>query len=148
MLYLQLGFNYNSCFVIVMDGVKIIQLMKAVDKRGNLSVIEGNKDIPFTIKRAYWIYDVPGGENRGGHAYKKNHEFIVALSGSLDVILDNGREKEQFNLNRSYYGLYVPKGIWRQMVNFSTNALAFIVSSEPFDETDYIRDYGLFLKEM
>ena len=129
-----------------MKGVKIIQLTKVLDKRGNLSVIEENKDIPFSIKRAYWIYDVPGGEERGGHAYKYNKEFIVAISGSFDVILDNGIEKEVYHLNRSYYGLYVPNGIWRQMVNFSTNSLAFIVASELYNETDYLRDYDAFLK--
>ncbi len=129
-----------------MKGVKIIQLTKVLDKRGNLSVIEENKDIPFSIKRAYWIYDVPGGEERGGHAYKYNKEFIVAISGSFDVILDNGIEKEVYHLNRSFYGLYVPNGIWRQMVNFSTNSLAFIVASELYNETDYLRDYDAFLK--
>ena len=129
-----------------MKGVKIIQLTKVLDKRGNLSVIEENKDIPFSIRRAYWIYDVPGGEERGGHAYKYNKEFIVAISGSFDVILDDGIEKEVYHLNRSYYGLYVPNGIWRQMVNFSTNSLAFIVASELYNETDYLRDYDAFLK--
>ncbi|MBO4571250.1 MAG: WxcM-like domain-containing protein [Bacteroidales bacterium] len=130
-----------------MEGVKIIQLSKVLDRRGNLSVIEEIKDIPFTIKRAYWIYDVPGGSDRGGHAYLKNKEFIVALSGSFDVLLDNGREKEVFHLNRSYYGLLVENRIWRQMINFSTNSLAFIVSSEDYDVSDYIRDYDLFKKE-
>lgn len=129
-----------------MEGVSIIQLKRVLDKRGNLSVIEEIKDIPFLIKRAYWIYDVPGGEERGGHAYLRNKEFIVALSGSFDVLLDNGHEQDVFHLNRSYYGLFVENGIWRQMKNFSTNSLAFIVSSEDFDESDYIRDYNLFLK--
>lgn len=129
-----------------MEGVSIIQLKRVLDKRGNLSVIEEIKDIPFLIKRAYWIYDVPGGEERGGHAYLRNKEFIVALSGSFDVLLDNGYEQDVFHLNRSYYGLFVENGIWRQMKNFSTNSLAFIVSSEDFDESDYIRDYNLFLK--
>lgn len=129
-----------------MKGAKIILLKKILDKRGNLSVIEEYKDVPFSIKRSYWIYDVPGGEDRGGHAYLKNKEFIVAISGSFDVLLDNGREKEVFHLNRSYYGLLVENGIWRQMQNFSTNSLAFIVSSEPYDVSDYIRDYDLFKK--
>lgn len=124
-----------------MEGVRIIQLQKILDKRGNLSVIEELKDIPFKIERTYWIYDVPGGENRGGHAYKVNQEFIVALSGSFDVVLDNGKEKERFHLNRSYYGLYVPNGIWREMDNFSTNSLALVLSSTIYDECDYIRDY-------
>lgn len=125
------------------DGAKIINLPKNFDRRGNLSVIEEIKNIPFEIKRTYWIYDVPGGEIRGGHAYKHNQEFIVALSGSFDVILDNGKERETFSLNRSYYGLYVPKGIWRQMQNFSTNSLALVLASMPFDPEDYIYNYNL-----
>lgn len=122
----------------------IIDLPKYVDPRGNLSVIEELKDIPFKIERTYWIYDVPGGEARGGHAYKENQEFIVALSGSFDVILDDGHEKKTFHLNRSYYGLYVPKGMWREMDNFSTNSLALVLSSTQYDVNDYIRDYELF----
>ena len=124
---------------------RIIQLPKISDPRGNLSVIEEFKDIPFKIERTYWIYDVPGGEHRGGHAYKENQEFIVAMSGSFDVILDDGMEKQIFHLNRSYYGLYVPKGIWREMENFSTNSLALVLSSTKYDVNDYIRDYNLFI---
>ncbi|MDD2246254.1 MULTISPECIES: sugar 3,4-ketoisomerase [Proteiniphilum] len=127
-----------------LNGANIIQLPKKFDRRGNLSVIEEIKNIPFKIKRTYWIYDVPGGEVRGGHAYKRNQEFIVALSGSFDVILDNGEERKIYTLNRSYYGLYVPKGVWRQMQNFSTNALALILASIKFDMKDYIYDYTLF----
>lgn len=123
---------------------KIIELAKISDPRGNLSVIEEYKDIPFKIERTYWIYDVPGGETRGGHAFKKTEEMIVALSGSFDVILDDGKEKVMFHLNRSYYGLFVPKGIWREMVNFSTNSLALILSSTKYDANDYIRDYKEF----
>lgn len=119
-------------------------LPKHTDPRGNLSYAENFKQIPFEIKRAYWIYDVPGGESRGGHAYKENQEFVIALSGSFDVILDNGVEKKRFSLNRSYYGLYVPKGIWREMDNFSTNSVALILSSTPYNEEDYIRDYNEF----
>lgn len=129
-----------------MNSPQIIQLPKHLDARGNLSVIEEMKEVPFKIKRAYWLYDVPGGESRGGHAYMENQEFIVALSGSFDVILDNGAEKQLFTLNRSYYGLYVPKGLWREMENFSTNSLALILSSTEYDATDYIRDYDEFLK--
>lgn len=129
-----------------MESPKIIELQKHLDSRGNLSVIEELKDIPFKIERTYWIYDVPGGEKRGGHAYKNNQEFIVALSGSFDVILDNGKTKSTFSLNRSYEGLYVPKGMWREMVNFSTNSLALILSSTVYDEDDYIRDYQEFLQ--
>ena len=129
-----------------MDAVRIIQLPKVLDKRGNLSIIEELKNIPFTIERTYWIYDVPGGESRGGHAYRENEEFIVALSGSFDVILDDGNERKTFSLNRSYYGLYVPKGLWREINNFSTNSLALILSSTVYEEKDYIRDYNDFLK--
>lgn len=125
---------------------KIVELSKHLDPRGNLSVIEELKDIPFKIERTYWIYDVPGGEKRGGHAYKENQEFIVALSGSFDVVLDNGKKKSVYSLNRSYNGLYVPKGLWRAMENFSTNSLALILSSTKYDAEDYIRDYQEFLK--
>lgn len=124
---------------------KIINLPKILDERGNLSFLEENKHIPFKIKRTYWIYDVPGGETRGGHAYIKNQEFIIAISGSFDVALDDGNGQKVFSLNRSYYGLYVPNGLWRQMENFSTNSLAFIVASEDYDATDYIREYSEFL---
>jgi len=123
---------------------KIIQLPKIPDKRGNLSFFENGNQIPFVIKRTYWIYDVPGGESRGGHAYKENEEFIVALSGSFDVVLDDGMKKKAFSLNRSYYGLYIPQMYWREMNNFSTNSLALVVSSTEYNEDDYIRDYNYF----
>lgn len=124
---------------------KIIQLPKIVDERGNLSFIEQNKHVSFDIKRAYWIYDVPGGECRGAHGCRKNQEFVVALSGSFDVILDNGRgEIQTFHLSRSYYGLYVPKMIWRVMENFSTNSLALVLSSTEYDKADYIFNYEEF----
>ena len=129
-----------------MDKPKIIDLPKFLDARGNLSFVEQFTHIPFEIKRTYWLYDVPGGECRGGHAYKDNQEFIVALSGSFDVVLDDGKEKINYTLNRSFYGLYVPKGLWREMENFSTNALAMILSSTDYDPNDYIRDYDEFLK--
>ena len=128
------------------DDVKIIELPKFLDARGNLSFAEQNNHIPFEIRRTYWLYDVPGGEERGGHAYKENQEFIVALSGSFDVVLDDGSEKKTFTLNRSYYGLYVPKGLWREMENFSTNSLALVLSSTVYDANDYIRDYDEFLR--
>ncbi len=124
----------------------IIDLPKVLDRRGNLSFIEENNHIPFEIKRVYWIYDVPGGEKRGGHAYKENQEFIIALSGSFDVILDNGKVRKTYSLNRSYYGLYVPNGIWREMGNFSTNSLALVLSSTNYDESDYVYDYQCFLE--
>jgi oxalate decarboxylase/phosphoglucose isomerase-like protein (cupin superfamily) len=129
-----------------MDKPQLIQLPKFLDARGNLSFVEQENHIPFVIKRTYWLYDVPGGESRGGHAYKNNQEFIVALSGSFDVILDDGYEKNVFTLNRSYYGLYVPNGLWREMENFSTNSLAMILSSTDFEENDYIRNYDEFVK--
>lgn len=125
---------------------QIIELPKFLDKRGNLSFIEELIHLPFKIERAYWIYDVPGGETRGGHAYKENQEFIVALSGSFNVSLDDGVEKKVFSLNRSYYGLYVPRGIWREINNFSTNSLAFILASTSYNQGDYIYDYNYFRK--
>ena len=129
-----------------MNGPQIINLPKFLDARGNLSFVEQEKHIPFVIKRAYWIYDVPGGECRGGHAYRNNEEFIISLSGSFDVVLNDGTERKVFSLNRSYHGLYVPKGLWREMENFSTNSLALILSSTDYDAQDYIRDYDEFLK--
>lgn len=125
---------------------KKIDLPRFFDVRGNLSFLEGGNHIPFPIKRTYWIYDVPGGEKRGGHAYRKLHEFIIALSGSFDVVLDDGKEKRIHTLNRSYYGLYVPNMIWRELENFSTNSLCLILASESYDENDYVRDYTEFLK--
>lgn len=125
---------------------QVINLPKVGDRRGNLSIIEENKQLPFSIKRIYWIYDVPGGEKRGGHAYKMNQEFIVALSGSFSVILNDGKGNKEFYLNRSYYGLYVPNGLWRVMDNFSTNSLALVASSTEFSEEDYIMKFDDFLK--
>ena len=120
---------------------RIINLPKIADPRGNLSIIEQIKQIPFEIKRVHWVYDVPGGIVRGGHAYKQTEEFIVALSGSFDVVVDNGLEQTTFSLNRSYFGLYIPKGMWRTMTNFSTNSLALVLSSTEYDENDYVSDY-------
>ena len=125
---------------------KIIELPKIVDPRGNLSIIEQLKQVPFEIKRVYCIYDVPGGMERGEHAYKENQEFIVALSGSFDVVLDDSINKLVYPLNRSYKGLYVAKGIWRKMTNFSTNSLALVLSSTDYDVNDYIMDYQDFKK--
>lgn len=125
---------------------KVINLPKIEDPRGNLSFVEGGNHIPFKIKRVYWIYDVPGGQVRGGHAFKEQRELIVALSGSFDVIVDDGREKKIFSLNRSYYGLFIPNGLWRQMENFSTNSLAMVLSSTSYDASDYLCDYAGYLK--
>lgn len=124
---------------------KIIELPKIEDPRGNLSFVEQFKHTPFQIKRVYWIYDVPGGQVRGGHAFKEQQELIIALSGSFDILVDDGIEKLTFSLNRSYYGLYLPAGMWRQMQNFSTNSLALVLSSTHYNMEDYIYDYNEFL---
>jgi hypothetical protein len=127
-----------------MERAQIINLPKILDPRGNLSFFENSKQIPFDIKRTYWIYDVPGGEVRGSHAFKESHEFIIALSGSFDIVLNDGENEIKYSLNRSYYGLYVSNLLWRSMENFSTNSLALIVSSIPYDTNDYIRDFDEF----
>lgn len=126
------------------DQPRIIQLPKFLDQRGNLSFVEQMSQIPFVIRRVYWIYDVPGGVMRGGHAYFRNREFVVALSGSFDVVLDTGIGRQTYSLNRSYYGLYVPNGCWREMNNFSTNSLALVLASTDYDESDYEFDYDRF----
>jgi hypothetical protein len=128
-----------------MQKAEIIKLPKFEDPRGNLTFIEEFKHIPFKIERAYWIYDVPGGEIRGGHAFKLQQEIIVALSGSFDVVVDEGQNKQTFSLNRSYCGLYLTAGLWRQMQNFSTNSLALVLSSTHYDAEDYIHDYRDYL---
>lgn len=123
---------------------KIIHLPKIVDHRGNLSFIEENKHIPFKIERAFWIYDVPGEEKRGDRIFRETEEFIVALSGSFDVVLRNGEKEQVFQLNRSYYGLYVPKRMWREMRNFSTNSLALVLISTSYETADCIGDCEMF----
>ena len=123
---------------------KLINLPKFLDPRGNLSFIEEDTHLPFKIRRVYWIYDVPGGEHRGGHAFRETEELIVALSGSFDVVLHDGQTEHRFSLNRSYYGVYVPKMMWRMIENFSTNSLALIIASTDYDENDYIRDFDEF----
>ena len=127
-----------------LDDIKIINLPKILDSRGNLSFYEGNVHIPFDIKRTYWIYDVPGGECRGGHAFKNQQEFIIAISGSFDVIIQDGNSEKRIQLNRSYYGVYIPKMMWRSLENFSTNSLALLVSDTSYNASDYIRDLGEF----
>lgn len=127
-----------------LDQVRLIDLPKILDNRGNLSFIEEEKHIPFKIKRVYWIYDVPGGEIRGSHAYKTLDEFIVALSGSFDVVLHDGFKEKKYSLNRSYYGLYVPRMLWRRLENFSTNSLCLILANDFYKENDYIRDFEDF----
>ena len=123
---------------------RIIDLPKVADRRGNLTFIEGNRQIPFEIKRVYYLYDVPGGEERGGHAHKRLQQFIIAANGSFDVILDDGFENKRFHLNRSYYGLFVPTMVWRELDNFSSGSVCLVLASELYDEDDYIRDYETF----
>lgn len=127
-----------------LNDVRIIQLPKILDERGNLSFVESENHIPFRIKRTYWVYDVPGGEMRGGHAFKHCSELIIALSGSFDVILDDGFEKKTYSLNRSYYGLLVPTMLWRNLDNFSTNSLCLVLASRAYEDRDYIYNYELF----
>ena len=127
-----------------LDKCKIIELPKIEDVRGNLTFIEANEHVPYDIKRVYYLYDVPGGEKRGGHAHKSLEQFIIAASGSFDVILDDGNQRKRFHLNRSYYGLYVPTKIWRELDNFSSGSVCVVLASEHFDEEDYIRDYNEF----
>ena len=128
-----------------MKGVKIIELPKILDPRGNLSFLESENHIPFKINRTYWIYDVPGGETRGGHAFKEQKELIIVLSGSLDLVVFDGYREKKFSLNRSYYGLYIPNGIWRHMENFATNTIVLVVSNTLFNENDYIRNKVEFI---
>lgn len=129
---------------MTLQDVKIIELPKILDPRGNLSFIEEYNHIPFKLERTYWIYDVPGGQKRGGHAFKNQQELVVALSGSFDVIVHDGEEEKRFYLNRSYFGLFIPNGLWRHMDNFSTNSVVLVLSSTAYDESDYIRDFNEF----
>ena len=125
---------------------RIIELTKFLDDRGNLTFIEEFKHIPFSISRTYWVYDVPGGEIRGAHAFKEQEEFIVALSGSFDVVLNKGDGEQRYHMNRSYYGLYVPSMHWRYLDNFSTNSIALVLTDKLFSEEDYIWDFNDFIK--
>ena len=125
---------------------ELITLPKIDDPRGNLTFIEEENHIPFKIKRVYWVYDVPGGQTRGGHAFKEQQELIVALSGSFDVLVNHGNGTQRVHLNRSYFGLYIPNGLWRHMDNFSTNSVGMMLSSTFYDEMDYIRDFDEFLE--
>lgn len=128
---------------------KIIDLSKIIDpSRGNLTVVEQNIDIPFEIKRTYWTYDVPSGESRGGHAHRQLQQLVVALSGSFDVTLDNGHEKETIHLNHPYQGLLIPTMIWRTLEDFSSGAVCLVLASDYYEEEDYIRNYDQFLKEI
>ena len=126
--------------------VKLIELPKICDPRGNLSVIENGKSLPFKIARTYWIYDVPGGKKRFGHAFKEQQELIVALSGSFDIVLNDGKEERRYHMARSYYGLYVPEMMWRELDNFSTNAVTLVLASTPYNPDDYIENFEIFKK--
>lgn len=125
---------------------RIIELPKIEDPRGNLTFVEGNNHIPFDIKRTYYLYDVPGGSSRGAHAHKSLHQFVIAMSGSFDIVLDDGNRQRRFQLNRSYYGLYICPMMWRQLDNFSSGAVCMVLASNPYNENDYIRDYADFLE--
>jgi hypothetical protein len=127
---------------------KIIELPKIHDVRGNLTFIEGYRHISFGIQRVFYLYDVPGGSDRGGHALKVCHQFLVAMSGSFDVIVDDGQKKNRFQLSRSYYGLYIPPGIWREMDNFSSGSVCMVIASNKYDEGDYVRNYDEYLAYM
>jgi dTDP-4-dehydrorhamnose 3,5-epimerase-like enzyme len=129
-----------------LSNCRIIELPKTADPRGNLTFIEGGRHIPFDIKRVYYLYDVPGGAERGGHGHKALHQLIIAMSGSFDVVLDDGREKRRFHLNRSYCGLYVCPMIWRELDNFSSGSVCMVLASNLYDEADYYRDYDQFLQ--
>ena len=129
-----------------LSACRIINLPKIGDSRGNLTFIEANRHIPFEFKRVYYLYDVPGGESRGGHAHKTLQQFIIAASGSFDVVLDDGYNKKVFSLNRSYYGVYLPSMIWRELENFSSGSVCLVLASDFYDQNDYIRDYSEFKK--
>jgi dTDP-4-dehydrorhamnose 3,5-epimerase-like enzyme len=132
---------------LTLASCRIIELPRITDPRGNLTFIESNRHVPFEIQRTYYLYDVPGGESRGGHAHYQVQEFIIAASGSFDVIVDDGNDRKNFFLNRSYFGLYVPRMIWRELQNFSSGSVSLVLASEYYNEADYIRDYSEFLRE-
>jgi dTDP-4-dehydrorhamnose 3,5-epimerase-like enzyme len=129
---------------IAQKNPQIIDIPAVHDKRGNLSVVEGKQTIPFDIKRVYYLYDVPGGAKRGGHAHRKLKQLVIAASGSFDVVLHNGKEKTAFTLNRSNIGLYIPQMTWREIENFSSGAVCLVLASEHYDESDYIRNFKEF----
>jgi hypothetical protein len=131
--------------VLSLDSCKLINLPKIADPRGNLTFLENNRHIPFAIQRVFYLYDVPGGAERAGHALKRCHQFLIAMSGSFDVIAYNGKDKQRFHLNRSYYGLHLPPMFWREIDNFSSGSVCLVLASETYDEKDYFRDYNHYL---
>lgn len=133
---------------MALNSVRIIKLPKITDSRGNLTFIESSRQIPFDISRVYYLYDVPSGAERGGHAHKELHQLIIALSGSFDVVLDDGKEKQRFHLNRPYYGLYICPMIWRELNNFSSGSVCMVLASNHYDEADYYRDYHEFMGDV
>ncbi len=132
----------------ILDDCKIVNFPKITDYRGNLSFIEENKQVPFKIRRVYYLYDVPSGASRGGHAHKALHQVVIALSGSFDVILDDGYRRRSFFLNRPHYGIYIPPKVWRELENFSSNSVALSLVSQVYDESDYVRDYDAFKRQV
>ncbi len=135
---------FNADTKTTIEDCKVIQLPRITDPRGNLTFVEGENHIPFPIRRVYYLYDVPGGETRGGHAHRQLKQFIIAASGSFDVVVDDGFEKKRFFLNRSYYGLYMPRMVWRELENFSSGSVCLVMASEVYQESDYYRDYQEF----
>jgi hypothetical protein len=131
---------------MTINNCKIIDLPKIVDQRGNLTFIEGGTHVPFDIERVYYLYDVPGGAERGGHAHKGLHQLIIAMSGSFDIVIDDGNERKRIHLNRSYSGLYICPMIWRELDNFSSGSVCMVLASNKYDESDYYRDYPEFLQ--
>lgn len=133
---------------MALDDARIIELRRISNPKGNLTPVESGIDIPFDIARVYYLYDVPGGENRGGHAHRRLEQFIIAAAGSFNVVLDDGKQRRSYFLNRSYYGLYVPPGLWRELENFSSGSVSLVLASSLYDESDYIRDYDTFVREV
>ena len=127
---------------MTIDDCTLINLPKVNDPRGNLTFVEGHKHVPFAIKRVFYLYDVPGGSERGGHALKQCHQFLIAMSGSFDVLINDGKNQRRIHMNRSYYGLYLPPMVWREMDNFSSNSICMVLASEPYSEADYYREYS------
>ncbi|SDN43422.1 FdtA/QdtA family cupin domain-containing protein [Geodermatophilus sp. DSM 45219] len=138
------GADMDSSRVAGASGCRIVDLPRITDPRGNLTFIEGSGHVPFDIARVYYLYDVPGGESRGGHAHRQLEQLVIAAAGSFDVLVDDGVHTERFFLNRSYYGLYVPRMVWRELANFSSGSVCLVLASRPYEEADYYRDHDEF----